>query len=83
MTYILKPKIKKKIISLIPLDEEENTKIDIISVFKGNIKHTNSLIQYFCYKRNEDDYYFSQDNNSDNICFSFYCTKHMISRFRV
>ncbi len=79
----IKSKNKKKIISLTPFDDEENTIINVISVFKGNVKHTNSLIQYFCYKRNEDDYYFSQDNNlCDNLCFSFYCTKHMISRFR-
>ena len=81
--YIKKFSDKTKIISKDKLDDSDDNEVSVISVFNGDFKHSNPLIKYSCYKKSDNNYYFS-DNNSDNkdiFCFSFYCTKYMVDKY--
>lgn len=82
--YIKKFSKKTKLISLDKLDESDGVKVDIISVFNGNFKHSNPLIQYYCYKKSDNNYYFSDSSICEattELCFSFFCTRYMIEKF--
>ena len=82
--YIKKMNNKTKIISKDKLDETDGIKVNVISVFNGNFKHSNPLIHYHCYKKSNNNYYFSDSLvNDENIkyCFSFYCTRYMIDKY--
>ena len=82
--YIKKFSNKTKIISKDKLDDNDGVKVDIISVFNGNFKHSNPLIQYYCYKKSDNNYYFSNSSTHDAstiLCFSFFCTRYMVEKF--
>jgi hypothetical protein len=83
--YIKKIDKHTKIISKNKLDESDGNTVNVINVFNGTFKHTNPLIEYYCYKKiNDDNYFFSDkclNSKEGELCFTFFCTKYMIKPY--
>ena len=72
-------------IKTISQNELNGNNVNVISVFKGLIHYTNPMYKIYVYKKKTNNCYFSNNsvplNNEDKLCFFFYTTSHMVSRF--
>ena len=72
-------------ITTISQNELNGNNVNVISVFKGLIHYTNPMYKIYVYKKKTNNCYFSNNsvplNNEDKLCFFFYTTSHMVSRF--